>query len=158
LLIGACEWADLKALDKLLELGATPLARFCTTTTRTVFSQFFIFVLQVNCGTASSFVADASLYDKVLEKLTAAPGMPPLSSDALSDKDGTGFTPMHHAAAFGNLGKVAFLLSHGADPNALALEGLTPLIVASQRGQRAHIRLACLLLDRGADLHSADVR
>lgn len=56
-------------------------------------------------------------------------------------------TPLHQAAAAGNLECARLLLAHGADANALNLQGQTPLRLASNGG---HGELAELLRQHGA--------
>lgn len=62
--------------------------------------------------------------------------------------NGPGWTPLHYAAAGPNTKLVELLLSQGADLEAEALNGSTPLMLAAQTGPEATIDL---LLRRGAD-------
>ena len=64
-------------------------------------------------------------------------------------RDPSGRTPLHHAArSSGAAGLVAILLDAGADPNATARFGLTPLRETALNNDVAAARL---LLDAGAD-------
>ncbi len=74
-----------------------------------------------------------------LERLIAAE--PRLASSA----DAAGSTPLHHAAGFGTLDSLTFLLDHGADVNAKNRRGSTPLFWALH--DEAKVRL---LVARGA--------
>ncbi|KAG2419123.1 hypothetical protein HFD88_002227 [Aspergillus terreus] len=60
----------------------------------------------------------------------------------------SGQTPLHHAAASGSLDCVRFLLHEGADVNASADHGMTPLHCAAKRPRGREI--AELLLEAGA--------
>lgn len=70
-------------------------------------------------------------------------------------QDRAGATPLHHAAGFGNLATMKFLLDKGADPNARNKRKSPPLFWALH--DEAKVRL---LLSRGADVNlaSADGR
>jgi ankyrin repeat protein len=57
---------------------------------------------------------------------------------------------LFEAAAFGDAQRLAELLDEGADPNAFAPDGFTPLTLAAFF---KHPEAARLLLDRGADVH-----
>ncbi|CAN0371727.1 unnamed protein product, partial [Ectocarpus fasciculatus] len=111
LLIGACEWGDLEALQRLLELGASPLDLYSPSVeeSRCVFCQFFLFLLQVGAGLRSRLAPDDSLHDRALSMLIESslednPRF--LSRPQLRDQDeGRGFCLVHHAAAFGNTSK-----------------------------------------------------
>jgi ankyrin repeat protein len=59
-----------------------------------------------------------------------------------------GLTPLAYAAFHGKLTAARFLLSRGADINAVSLNGYTPLITAIVQEQEA---VAILLLEKGAD-------
>ena len=61
---------------------------------------------------------------------------------------GQGYTALHFAADSGSEGVACLLLDAGADPNAKALNGETPLSIARKEG---HDALAGLLLSRGAE-------
>lgn len=53
----------------------------------------------------------------------------------------SGFTPLHIAAHYGNVGVAKALLSAGADPGRAAKHNITPLHVASKWGQLAMVDL-----------------
>ena len=57
---------------------------------------------------------------------------------------------LFEAAALGEVPHLAELLDEGADPNAFAPDGFTPLTLAAFF---KHAEAARLLLDRGADVH-----
>jgi ankyrin repeat protein len=57
---------------------------------------------------------------------------------------------LFEAAALGDVRRLAELLDEGADPNAFAPDGFTPLTLAAFF---KHAEAARLLLDRGADTH-----
>lgn len=85
------------------------------------------------CLAAKDETADAiDMVQALVLKRGADPAVP----------DAQGLTPLHYAAAGGNLAVVQFLLAHGADVNAkLAVDGapdITPLFLAYQ-GQRTRI-------------------
>lgn len=63
-------------------------------------------------------------------------------------QDRLGLTPLHHAAAAGNMAVVRLLLDNGADLNAANAAGVTPLYMALVRSRA---RIATLLRQRGAD-------
>ncbi|CAB1101188.1 unnamed protein product [Ectocarpus sp. CCAP 1310/34] len=163
LLIGACEWGDLEALQRLLELGASPLDLYSPSVegSRCVFCQFFLFLLQVGAGLRSRLAMDDSLHDRALSMLIQ-PSLEKnrrfLSGPQLRDQDeGRGFCLVHHAAAFGNANKVEFLLQRGVDPDVRARGGdETALMVAARRGQRPHLEVAAALIKAGADKLARD--
>ncbi|CAM9387675.1 unnamed protein product [Ectocarpus sp. 6 AP-2014] len=163
LLIGACEWGDLEALQRLLELGASPLDLYSPSVedSRCVFCQFFLFLLQVGAGLRSRLAPDDSLHDRALSMLIQ-PSLEEnrrfLSKPRLRDQDeGRGFCLVHHAAAFGNANKVEFLLQRGVDPDARARGGdETALMVAARRGKRPHLRVAAALIKAGANKLARD--
>ena len=66
---------------------------------------------------------------------------------------GGGVPPLATAAFSGEAEAVAFLLGHGADPDARGEAGQTPLFPAVASGSEAAVRL---LLDAGADAGAAD--
>lgn len=72
----------------------------------------------------------------------------------LNVRNGDGWTPLHHAAAYGQVAVARILLERGADPAPRNYLGLTPLDYAACYGQDT---LATLLVERGArhTLHSA---
>jgi ankyrin repeat protein len=57
---------------------------------------------------------------------------------------------LFEAAALGDVQRLAELIDEGADPNAFAPDGFTPLTLAAFF---KHPEAARLLLDRGADVH-----
>ena len=59
----------------------------------------------------------------------------------------SGFTPLHEAAANGDLEFVTLLLEHGANLDAKAADGKTPLAFALSRKQN---EMAAFLRERGA--------
>jgi uncharacterized protein len=63
--------------------------------------------------------------------------------------DHIGWTPLHYACAKGHFDVALFLISKGANVNALSLGGTTPLMMAVQSGNEMLVKL---LLDRGANL------
>jgi len=70
---------------------------------------------------------------------------PPL----VNEHDNAGSTPLHHAAGFGSLEIMRFLLDHGADVNAVNKRKSTPLFWSLN--DEAKVRL---LVDRGADVNA----
>jgi len=82
-------------------------------------------------------------------------------------KNEFGWAMLHHAANTGDVEMVKLLLSHGADPNALATwQGQTPLHIVfdSYLKTRKHTdtvecacrEIACLLIEAGADVNAID--
>jgi TonB family protein len=70
-------------------------------------------------------------------------------------RDFYGFTPLHHAAAWGGKESVELLLAHGADVNdAKNRVGQSPLHYAISPGREDVI---ALLIDHGADINAKDV-
>ena len=65
-------------------------------------------------------------------------------------------TPLHSAAFYGDLEMVQVLLEYGADVDCPNKYGTTPLSFASWDGHRNDARVARLLIERGADLHTRD--
>jgi ankyrin repeat protein len=63
-------------------------------------------------------------------------------------------TPLHYAAAIGNLAMVRLLLRNGADVNARNFAGRTPLYEAIQHG---HILMVSELIDHHAEVNAADL-
>lgn len=61
-----------------------------------------------------------------------------LGANVNHDADGRG-TPLHRAAAVGNIATAKMLLEHGADPNALNSRGQSPLVFALERCSNAQI-------------------
>eukprot|EP00752_Nemacystus_decipiens_P010865 g9660.t1 len=162
LLIGACEWGDLSALERLLGLGASPLDPYSPSVdgSRCVFCQFFLFVLQVGAGLRPRLAPDDSLHTRALAMLIdprLADNPRFLSIPKLRDQDDRGFCLLHHAAAFGNASKVEFLLERGVDPDVRAGgDGETALLIAARRGQRLHLRVAAALIRFGASMLARD--
>ncbi|NXI56470.1 ANK2 protein, partial [Chloroceryle aenea] len=62
---------------------------------------------------------------------------------------GSGFTPLHIAAHYGNVNVATLLLNRGAAVDFTARNGITPLHVASKRGNTNMVKL---LLDRGGQI------
>jgi ankyrin repeat protein len=58
---------------------------------------------------------------------TAAIGLMTADPKLISARGDDECTPLHHAARFGNVDAVRWLLEHGADVNAIAYNGFTPL-------------------------------
>lgn len=65
-------------------------------------------------------------------------------------EDEKGNTPLHYAAAAGNVAMVNLLLQHDADINAIVRKGGTPINYAAEHG---HMEVVEVLLEGGADLH-----
>jgi ankyrin repeat protein len=68
----------------------------------------------------------------------------------ISRQDEDQCTPLHHAARFGYPEVVKWLLEHGADVNAIAYNGFTPLHLAERRD------VIALILDKHPDLSIRD--
>ncbi len=64
-------------------------------------------------------------------------------------QDAGGSTPLHHAAAFGNVGAIHVLLKAGADVNARNNRGATPLHWSAADAEKTR-----LLLDKGARINT----
>jgi ankyrin repeat protein len=71
---------------------------------------------------------------------------------AASPLEGPGWTPLHYAAFEGHAHVVEYLLSIGANKNALAPNGYTPLMLAIRNGHEAAARR---LLEHDADTNIA---
>jgi ankyrin repeat protein/cell wall assembly regulator SMI1 len=98
-------------------------------------------------------LACAPLYgDSELVKLLLARGA---SAKKLSV--GGGWTPLHFAAQSGNLNSTQLLLDAGADVNARAQAGQTPLLMAASAGGAARGMIQ-LLLQRGAKVNVPDMQ
>jgi len=72
---------------------------------------------------------------------------------AVDDEDACGYTPLHKAAARGNVPAAELLLAHGADIMAADSLGRTPLHRAAAMGR---LEMAEFLLSRGAELNVPD--
>ena len=68
----------------------------------------------------------------------------------VNSRDDHRFSPLHWASANGHADVMAFLLDHGADPNARTDLGMTPLLLAKD-GRKD---LIVLLADHGADVRA----
>ena len=64
-----------------------------------------------------------------------------------------GWTPLHYAAASGDVHIATLLIEHKAELDSRAPTGATPLIMAAQEGKEEIVRL---LLERGADPYLLD--
>ncbi|CAN0046592.1 unnamed protein product, partial [Hapterophycus canaliculatus] len=117
---------------------------------------------QVGAGLRPRLALDDSLHDRALSLLIEA-GLEDnpqfLLNPRLRDRDeNRGFCLLHHAAAFGNVSKVEFLLRKGVEPDVRAEGGdETALMVAARRGQRLHLRVAAALVQAGAAMLARDV-
>jgi ankyrin repeat protein len=65
-------------------------------------------------------------------------------------------TPLHFAAAHGDLERVQLLLDHGAQINQADSRGMTPLIFAVS-SEKQDVAVARLLLSKGADRNAKDI-
>jgi ankyrin repeat protein len=63
-----------------------------------------------------------------------------------------GWTPLHVAAAQGNVEVVRILVEHGADTTALTEDGRTPLLLAAEVGNAEIVRI---LVENGTDRTTA---
>uniref|UniRef100_A0A3Q2Q280 Ankyrin 3 n=1 Tax=Fundulus heteroclitus TaxID=8078 RepID=A0A3Q2Q280_FUNHE len=66
-----------------------------------------------------------------------------------TNRDNSGFTPLHIAAHYGNINVATLLLNRGAAVDFMARNDITPLHVASKRGNSNMVKL---LLDRGSKI------
>jgi ankyrin repeat protein len=81
-------------------------------------------------------------------------GYPPIPTHIVSKSSGTGWTPLHEAAARNHKDVVQVLLANGADLNVRDSEyGDTPLHWAAENGNRDVVEL---LLNKGADVNNRD--
>ena len=71
----------------------------------------------------------------------------------VNDRDRSGWSPLHHAAADGRVEIVRFLLEHGSRADALDRGNETPLHAAAENGRPQAARL---LLDAGANANARD--
>ncbi len=76
-----------------------------------------------------------------------------LSAHLCEAQDAEGCTPLHRAAASGSVSAVAWLLDHGANPQAMNANGQTALHLAARANRADSI---ALLLERGASLSATD--
>jgi ankyrin repeat protein len=100
----------------------------------------------------SAAMADYERWERVqntLEKGSSQDVMAMVARMGIRAKDGSGSTVLHYAAASGREEAVGFLLSKGADPNALNLDGATPLFLAAGNG---HVGVVKLLLKHGVPI------
>ncbi|NXM03541.1 ANK2 protein, partial [Tyrannus savana] len=72
-----------------------------------------------------------------------------VQSKVTRQRPGSGFTPLHIAAHYGNVNVATLLLNRGAAVDFTARNGITPLHVASKRGNTNMVKL---LLDRGGQI------
>lgn len=89
----------------------------------------------------------------VREWLDREPGLLHAKDTALGPSAARGATPLHMAAALGEVDVARLLLNRGADPDALSTDGHAPLHYAAGRGHSAMIEL---LRERGATLELRD--
>ncbi len=69
-------------------------------------------------------------------------------------RDDDGWAPLHWAAGMeGDAPRTRVLLDAGADPNAVSVGGITPLMAAAQTGDLARVRM---LLEAGADPNAVE--
>jgi ankyrin repeat protein len=145
--------------DRLLQLGADPLARdiWGNTPVRSAAAsplrrEVAGFLLEYS-GPDDIFLAcalgSAGRVNELLDRDPALLTATTFQHDAL----GGGGTPLHVAAAQGQTGIVQLLLQRGADPNVRGMGGVTPLHFAAAGG---HIEAARVLLEAGADRHARD--
>lgn len=100
----------------------------------------------VDLGVANVIAAIRSHDRASLETLIAA------DPALVTSKDAAGSTPLHHAAGFGALDSLSFLVDKGADLNARNRRGSTPLFWALH--DEAKVRL---LISRGATVNIRQV-
>jgi len=78
------------------------------------------------------------------------------SDDGAREKDPTrqqGWTPLHEAAASGDVRAVSLLIDQGAKVNAKTTDGVLPIHVAIRRG---HVDVVRVLIAKGADVLAKD--
>jgi ankyrin repeat protein len=94
--------------------------------------------------------ADSSLVKLLLDRGASASKGPP---------NMRGWVPLHFAAQAGNLESIKLLLNAGADPNAQAPGGQTPLVLAAERLSRLQsASVIVFLLGRGARVNVPDMQ
>ncbi|KAH0543171.1 hypothetical protein FGG08_002516 [Glutinoglossum americanum] len=72
----------------------------------------------------------------------------------LEARDSSGWTPLHHAAHYGNRAILGILLSEKSDVNAPDNAGLTPLHIAAMQGKES---VGGLLIKSGATIDARDL-
>jgi len=138
-----CEWlvkdlsADIFTSDKI---GRTPLHVACMFGNQEV-AKYLIQIMRDNekyISTIRAANGDTPLH------LAAAGGhvstlttLFPLMRENIVDSNAIGWTPLHSASAGGHLEAVACLLTHGADPSTLSMEGEDCSAVAERCGWSA---------------------
>lgn len=135
--------ADVNAADAE---NSTPIAFACDSGDLSV----CIFLLEHGADPRPTSTEDISPLHLAAEKNALADIVPVLitmgADPNLHDEDGN--TPLHNAAAYGNMSCIEALLRSRANPNSLTGEGETPLMYAIQEGQG----LAAALLIPRTDL------
>ncbi|KAJ1456765.1 ankyrin repeat-containing domain protein [Pelagophyceae sp. CCMP2097] len=96
---------------------------------------------------------DAALLDAILARADASPPPTPAPPPCDARLAATGEAPLHLAALRGLDHQVAWLISHGADVDAVNVRGCTPLMLAAQAGSVACCRQ---LVAAGGDVNRLD--
>lgn len=111
----------------------------------------FLSVFPNACSAQADVVHDAARAGDVarLDSLIAA------DPELANARDGEQHTPLHSAAAAGQIEAVMFLLEHGADPDARNTADQSPILYAAYSN---HADVAKALIDRGAPLDYRDAR